>query len=153
MLILRDIGMRNIQRFNRLLVSVGGITPRVLSQRLRELEQEGYIECIEKRSPMLVRWGLTEKGKDTLPILMSFIAFGSKWYADEVFEDKKPRTLSDLFKTPQAREVIERYARAQGDTDSEKRPDALGLEIAPSRVPGALHHAHLGVGLKRCDDT
>ena len=111
MLILRDIGMRNIQRFNRLLESVRGITPRVLSQRLKELEQEGYIECVENRSPMLVRWDMTEKGKDTLPILMSFIAFGSKWYADECFEDKKPRTLGDLFKTAQAREVIERYAR------------------------------------------
>ncbi len=111
MLILRDIGFRNIQRFNRLLESIPGITPRVLSQRLKELEQEGYIECVEKRSPILVRWALTDKGKDTLPILMSFIAFGSKWHAREVFEDKKPRTLRDLYTTPQAREVIEKYAR------------------------------------------
>jgi DNA-binding HxlR family transcriptional regulator len=111
MLILRDIGMRNIQRFNRLLQSVKGITPRVLSQRLKELEQEGYIECVEERSPMMVRWSLTEKGKDTLPILMSFIAFGSKWYAEEVFLDKKPRTLGDLFPTPQAKEVMERFTR------------------------------------------
>jgi len=111
MLILRDIGMRDIQRFNRLLQSVKGITPRVLSQRLKELEDEGYIECVEERSPVMVRWSLTEKGKDTLPILMSFIAFGSKWYADEVFPDRKPRTLGDLFPTPQAREVMERFTR------------------------------------------
>lgn len=111
MLILRDIGMRNIQRFNRLLQSVRGITPRVLSQRLKELNQEGYIECVEERSPTVVPWTLTEKGRDTLPILMSFIAFGSKWYADQVFHDKKPRTLSNLFPTPQAREVMERFTR------------------------------------------
>jgi DNA-binding HxlR family transcriptional regulator len=112
MIIIRNIGFRKIQRFNRLLESTAGISPRVLSQRLKELEQEGYIEIVEKRSPMMVRWTLTEKGEDTLPILMSFIAFASKWYADEVFEDRTPRNLSELYTSPQAREVIERYARA-----------------------------------------
>jgi DNA-binding HxlR family transcriptional regulator len=111
MLILRDIGFRNIDRFNRLLESVRGITPRVLSQRLKELEEQGYIER-EEKSPALVRWGLTEKGRDALPILMSFIAFGAKWYADEVFEDKKPRPMKELYPSPEAREVIERYARS-----------------------------------------
>ena len=111
MLIIRDIGFRNIDRFNRLHESVRGITPRVLSQRLKELEDEGYIERVEKESPALVRWALTEKGKDALPILMSFIAFGSKWYADDVFEDGKPRPMKELYPSPQAREVIERYVR------------------------------------------
>jgi DNA-binding HxlR family transcriptional regulator len=111
LLILRDIGMRHIQRFNRLLESVRGINPRVLSQRLKELEEEGLIERVEERSPILVRWALTEKGEDALPILMSFIAFGSKWYASECFADKKPRTLRDLFPSPVAREVVERYSR------------------------------------------
>jgi DNA-binding HxlR family transcriptional regulator len=109
MIIIRNIGFRKIQRFNRLLEATTGITPRVLSQRLKELEQEGYIEVVEKRSPMSVRWALTEKGGDTLPILMSFIAFGSKWYADEVFEDKTPRTLSQLYNSPRTKEIIERF--------------------------------------------
>jgi DNA-binding HxlR family transcriptional regulator len=111
MLILRDIGIRNIQRFNRLLESIPGITPRMLSMRLRELEQEGYIERLEK-SNVLVRWTLTEKGKDTLPILMSFIAFGSKWHAGKVFADKTPRTLRELYPDPRAREIIEKYTLA-----------------------------------------
>ena len=38
LLILRDIGFRKVHRFNRLLESVSGITPRVLSMRLKELE-------------------------------------------------------------------------------------------------------------------
>jgi len=47
--------------------------------RLKELDEEGIIERIETRnSPIVVRWGLTEKGRDTLPILMRLIAFGSK---------------------------------------------------------------------------
>lgn len=106
MLILRDIGFRKIDRFNRLLESINGLTPRVLSMRLKELEDTGYIKCIENRdSPMVVRWGLTEKGVDVLPILMQFIGFGSKWLADEVFNDKRPRTLDELFE-PTALKLI-----------------------------------------------
>jgi len=56
--------------------------------RLREMEKDGFIECSEKiRSLMMVKWVLTEKGKDTMPILMQLTAFGSKWYSDIVFED------------------------------------------------------------------
>jgi DNA-binding HxlR family transcriptional regulator len=69
MLIFRGIGIRNIQRFNRLLESIPCITPRMLSMRLRELEQEGYIERPEK-SNVLVRWTLTEK-KGGTPFLSS----------------------------------------------------------------------------------
>ncbi|MFY9567407.1 MAG: helix-turn-helix domain-containing protein [Nitrososphaeraceae archaeon] len=47
-LIIRDIGFLKINRFNRLLESIQGLTPRVLSMRLRELEKEGYIECFEE---------------------------------------------------------------------------------------------------------
>ena len=68
-LIIRDIGVRKINRFNRILESIPGLTPRVLSMRLKEIEKEGLIECIEKKkSPpqMMVLLRLTEKGKDTL---------------------------------------------------------------------------------------
>jgi DNA-binding HxlR family transcriptional regulator len=110
MLIIRDIGFRGIDRFNRLLESIPGLTPRVLSMRLKELEREGLIECTEeKRSPMMVLWRLTEKGKDTLPILMQLTAFGSKWHADVVFEDKMPRKLIEIFPQPEAREIIRGY--------------------------------------------
>ena len=56
-LIIRDIGVRKINRFNRILESIPGLTPRVLSMRLKELEKEGLIECIEKKkspAPMMV---------------------------------------------------------------------------------------------------
>ena len=109
MLILRDIGFRGIDRFNRLLESIHGLTPRVLSMRLKELEANDFIECVESNgSPMVVRWALTEKGTDTLPILLRFILFGSKWDADVVFEDKTPRTLHELFK-PESMPMIQGY--------------------------------------------
>lgn len=111
-LILRDIGVRKIQRFNRLLESIPGLTPRVLSIRLKELEKEGFIESSEeKRSPKLVLWRLTQKGKDTMPILMQLIVFGSKWYSEIVFQDKRPRTLKEIFPQPEARKIIMGYTR------------------------------------------
>ena len=109
-LIIRDIGLNKIRRFNRLLESIPGITPRVLSMRLKELEKEDFIECIkDKRSPMMVQWQLTAKGKDTLPLLMQLTAFGSKWYSSIVFEDKRPRTLKEIFPQREARKIIMGY--------------------------------------------
>ncbi len=110
MLILRDIGFRKIDRFNRLLQSVRGLTPRVLSMRLSELEAAGIIQRVEtKDSPVMVRWGLTDKGLDILPIIVQLIAYGSKWYPEEVFADKKARKLDELFK-PEALRLIRQSA-------------------------------------------
>lgn len=109
MLILRDIGILGVDRFNQLLNSIPSLTPRVLSMRLKELEKEGFIQCIEegKKSPIIVRWTLTEKGRDALPILLQFTVFGSKWHADFVFEDKTPRRPDELFQ-PKAMKVMRR---------------------------------------------
>src|SRR5215471_5863573 len=97
-LIIRDISMRKLERFSDLLKSVHGITPRVLSMRLKELDKAGYIRRVEvHRKPNLVRWNLTEKGWDTLPILMSFVAFGSKWHGDTVFADGVKREVSEVY--------------------------------------------------------
>jgi DNA-binding HxlR family transcriptional regulator len=108
MLLLRDIGILGVDRFNRLLDSIPGLTPRVLSMRLKELEKEGFIKCVEKeKSPMIVRWTITEKGRDVIPILLQFTAFGSKWHADLVFEDKSPRKPDELFQ-PKAMKVMQK---------------------------------------------
>jgi DNA-binding HxlR family transcriptional regulator len=47
-LLIRDIGFCKIERFNRLLESILGSTPRVLSMRLKEVEKEGFIKCAEE---------------------------------------------------------------------------------------------------------
>ncbi|GEM_PF-692310 len=99
MLILREMSMRNVQRFSDFLRGIPGLTPRMLSARLKELEGEGIIQKTEGRdSPTAVRWSLTEKGWDALPILMSFFAFGSKWYAGAVFADGRPREIREVFR-------------------------------------------------------
>jgi len=97
-LILRDIAFLKIDRFNRILRSIPGLTPRVLTLRLKELRDDGIIEpVVVQRRPRLVRWRLTKMGEGTVPILMSFISFGATWYPGTVFEDGKPRTAEELF--------------------------------------------------------
>jgi len=110
MLIIRDIGFLKINRFNRILESIPGLTPRVLSMRLRELEKEEIIRCTQIKSEQtMVLWNLTEKGKDILPILLMLTAYGSKWYSEHVFEDKKPRRLDEVFLLPETMEQIVEY--------------------------------------------
>jgi len=96
--ILRDMSMRRAERFSDLIRSIPGITPRALSIRLKELERSGMIiRTDDRKSPRFVKWGLTEKGWDTLPILLSYVAFGSKWFAPSVFSDGEPREMKDIY--------------------------------------------------------
>lgn len=97
--IIRDIGVYGRDRFNLLLKSLAGIPPKVLATRLKELQEQGFVKRNADRgvSPVAVRWSLTEKGIDAIRIGMMLAAFGSKWSADTVFEDKKPRKMREIF--------------------------------------------------------
>lgn len=107
LVILRDISMRKKERFNELLKSLPGISPRVLSRRLRELESSGLISHNANGSPLQKGlWKITEKGWDALPILFSYVAFGSKWYADIVFADSKPRSMKEQYPSETAEQFF-----------------------------------------------
>lgn len=101
LLVLRDIAMRKRERFNELLKTLSGISPRILSRRLRELESNGLVtRIVEKHSHETVRWHVTGKGWDALPILFSYVAFGSKWYSGSVFTDGQARSLKEQYPSP-----------------------------------------------------
>lgn len=103
LLIIRDIGWQRADRFRSLLRTIPGLTPRVLSMRLRELEEEGILTKVEENSSHVVRWTLTEKGQYVMPVLMRLTAYGSRWLPDRVFGDEKPRTLEDVYSSSVAR--------------------------------------------------
>jgi DNA-binding HxlR family transcriptional regulator len=105
LLIIRDIGLFGKHRFNEMLMVTPGLTKRVLSIRLKELEKGGFIEVVE-RGRNNSKWDLTEKGRDTLPILMSLVQFGSKHYADRVFVDQKPRVLNEIFEDSYIQKIM-----------------------------------------------
>lgn len=98
-LILRDIGGYDRDRFSKLTKALPSIPPKVLAARLKQLEQGGFIERHVERSvpPKIIKWTLTEKGLDAIRIAMMLTVFGSKWHADRVFNDKRPRKVREIF--------------------------------------------------------
>ncbi len=96
LLVLRDIGMHGLNRFNQILHNNDGLTPRILSMRLQELREEGFVErIVDAQDERDVRYVLTEKGGDLMPVLRAFIAFGVKHHAMEVFPDGRQPALEN----------------------------------------------------------
>ncbi len=107
LVIIRDIGAYGVDRFSGLRRSLPGIPSKVLATRLKQLEREGFLRrSVEKSTPpKVVRWSLTEKGTDAIRVGMALSAFGSRWCADRIFEDRRPRRLSELY-TPEGLELF-----------------------------------------------
>ncbi len=98
LLILRDIGVYRVDRFNQLLKSLDGISPKVLGTRLRQLESDGLLRKVEtRRSPKMVRWDLTERSRDLVPVMMMMGAFHSKWDPDVIHPGRARMRLSELY--------------------------------------------------------
>ena len=71
-------------RFNELLSSVHGISDRLLTERLRELEEHGLVERrVIPDSPVRVEYLLTEAGRDAEASIATIFRWGSKWFMDE----------------------------------------------------------------------
>jgi DNA-binding HxlR family transcriptional regulator len=68
------------RRFSQLERSCSGISPRTLAERLRALEQEGFVERQSyAESPPRVEYELTAKGEALLPIIDAMREFGHGW--------------------------------------------------------------------------
>ncbi len=73
LLILRDL-MAGLHRYGEILESCQGMSPNVLSDRLKRLEAEGLIERhYERALPPKIEYTLTEMGWAIRPILKSLI--------------------------------------------------------------------------------
>ena len=79
LLIVRDLA-EGRARFCELERSLGGISPRTLSLRLRALEEEGIVHRqTYPEVPPRVEYALTEKGRALVPIVESMRAYGTEW--------------------------------------------------------------------------
>jgi DNA-binding HxlR family transcriptional regulator len=80
-LIIRDLST-GCQRFCTLERSLGGISPRTLSQRLDDLEQFGIVtRKTFAEVPPRTEYTLTQKGHDLIPILRQMAEWGEKYPA------------------------------------------------------------------------
>ena len=96
--ILRDIAFFPDVSFGFILKSNRGLGPRTLSLRLRQLAEDGLVRKetsdLDPRHPT---YRLTPKGLEVWPVLASLFQFGIRNHSDVVFEDRRPRDLSEVY--------------------------------------------------------
>jgi DNA-binding HxlR family transcriptional regulator len=95
-LIIREM-LRSTTQFNRFLENIEGITPKVLSERLRELQKFGIVRRrIVSEYPIKVEYEMTDLGREFEPVLLVAASFSMKNMPKVVFKDGKPRNPSDM---------------------------------------------------------
>ena len=73
--------VHDVNRFGEILHLVEGLSKKVLTTQLRELEAEGVLKRIEyEQRPKKVEYILTEKGKTFIPVIEAMC----KWGVDSV---------------------------------------------------------------------
>ncbi len=83
-LIIRAL-MDGPRRFTEITGYVEGLSDRLLSQRLQELEQAGIVERrVYSQRPVLVEYELTEKGRDLRQVVEAIQVWADRWEAVEV---------------------------------------------------------------------
>jgi DNA-binding HxlR family transcriptional regulator len=75
LLVVRDL-LRGPQRFSDLQRYLGGITPKWLTQRLRDLQAAGIVERDSVSGRREVWYRLTPKGRDLAPVIESLVVWG-----------------------------------------------------------------------------
>ena len=78
--LLLDTLMSGPKRFCELTSNVEGLSDRVLSDRLRELEVEGIVErVVYPQIPVRVEYQLTEKGRALKPVVETIHQWAEQW--------------------------------------------------------------------------
>ncbi len=66
--------------FAELKACIPGLSDKLLSQRLRELEEEGLVDrSVHPGSPARVSYSLTEKGRDVEPAVRELRDWAQRW--------------------------------------------------------------------------
>ena len=84
--------MRGPQRFGEILGAVPGLSDRLLTERLRELEDRGVVtRKIFAERPIRIEYGLSDAGQDLDQLIKVITSWGIKWFPERVAGDgRKP---------------------------------------------------------------
>jgi DNA-binding HxlR family transcriptional regulator len=78
--VLHVLGSQGPMRFGQIQRALAGVSPKVLTQRLRELERDGLIWREQEATiPPKVTYGLTEMGRDVHDALAGLEGPARKW--------------------------------------------------------------------------
>lgn len=93
-LIVRDL-LSGKKRFSELQRSLRGVSPKILSQRLDELESWGIVtRKAYPEVPVRVEYCLTDKGADLRPVLDSMTDWSQKWLNDSLVTDGRSTSFA-----------------------------------------------------------
>ena len=71
-------------RFSDIIAAIPGLSDRLLSERLRELEAEGIVRrTVIPDVPVRIEYALTDKGAELDGIVRSVDAWGARWAEQE----------------------------------------------------------------------
>src|ERR1043166_7201693 len=91
MQILWVLGNDGPTRFGALRRKVEGISARVLAERLKHLEERGFVfHNYEPTIPPAVTYGLTNRMAEMEPVLKQMARLGQKWFEEDVRAGRIP---------------------------------------------------------------
>ncbi len=71
-------------RYSEIRREIPGLSDRLLSERLRELEREGLVRRdVADRQPVEVRYALTGRGKQLEPVLLGLAEWVRRWEPEQ----------------------------------------------------------------------
>ena len=89
-IILWKLAQNVVLRFSELKRSMGGITQKMLTQQLRELEAYEMVNRkVYAQVPPKVEYSLTKQGKSVMPILDIMCKWGTDYYEGIILEKKE----------------------------------------------------------------
>lgn len=68
-----------LDRFSDIEAAIPGVSARLLTERLRELEEVGIVERVPQRDGRRHSYQLTEKGNALRPVLMALNSWAVRW--------------------------------------------------------------------------
>jgi DNA-binding HxlR family transcriptional regulator len=70
-------------RFNEFVLAIEGISPRMLAERLRDLEAAGLVErTVIPSSPPMVEYRLTDRGRALAPVVEALRAYATQQHKE-----------------------------------------------------------------------
>ena len=89
--ILWVLGTDGPTRFGVLRRKISGISSRVLTERVRALEERGFVyRNYEATIPPAVTYGLTNRMKDIEPVMAELHRLAQRWYEEDSVARQKP---------------------------------------------------------------
>ena len=110
LLVIRDL-LTGAKRFTDLMDRLGGITPKTLTQRLRELDEAGIVTADREPGRREVWYRLTPVGEELRPVIdgLSWWGLRHAW--------RRPRAGEPLHAEHLLRSVVRAIDRAGGDDE------------------------------------